>query len=175
MGLIWSTASETNNDYFTIERTKDGIVYDAVGTVDSKAPGGNSTQTLTYSFTDNSFPKEESANNAVFYYRLKQTDFDGNYTYSFISAATCSNYCIGDIRVASENNTVFITISSICSTDVDLAIYNALGQIVSTKRVFIESGDNNLQLDANTIAHGLYILKASTTNQSFQKKFGKQQ
>lgn len=175
MEIVWTTASELNNDFFTIERTMDGTTYDAVGIVDSKTPNGNSSQTLSYSFVDNSFPKEESAYlNRVFYYRLKQTDFNGQYFYSFISAASCSNYCIGNVAVVSDNNAVSINIQSICSTFIDLSVYNTLGQIVSVKRVFVEAGYNNIAMESNAIAQGLYILKASTINQSIQKKFGKQ-
>lgn len=175
MEILWATASELNNDFFTIERTMDGTTYDAIGIVDSKVPNGNSSQTLSYSFVDNSFPKEESAYlNKVFYYRLKQTDFNGQYSYSFISAASCSNHCIGNIAIVSDNNALSINIQSICSTFVDLSVYNTLGQIVSVKRVFVEAGDNNVAMESNAIAQGLYILKASTINQTLQKKFGKQ-
>jgi hypothetical protein len=175
MEIVWTTASELNNDFFTIERTMDGTTYDAIGIVDSKALNGNSSQTLSYSFMDNSFPKEESAYlNKVFYYRLKQTDFNGQYSYSFISAAGCSNHCIGNIAVVSDNNAISINIQSICSTFVDLSVYNTLGQIVSVKRVFVEAGYNNIAMESNAIAQGLYILKASTINQTLQKKFGKQ-
>lgn len=175
MDLNWTTATETNNDYFTIERTKDGLTYDVVGIVDSKAINGTSTQTLSYTFTDNSFPKEELGNTTkLVYYRLKQTDFDGNYTYSEIQAASCTPYCIGDISILSDHNDVLLNLFSVCSVIADFTVYNALGQIVLVKREHIETGNNTIKLDANDMAAGLYVIKVGTLHQTIQKKFGKQ-
>jgi len=73
--LDWATAAEINNDYFTIERSDDGIHFNEI----HRQPGsGNSTSRRTYSATDNSPMQGYS------YYRLKQTDYDGRYTYSEI-------------------------------------------------------------------------------------------
>ncbi|HLG34709.1 MAG TPA: T9SS type A sorting domain-containing protein [Bacteroidia bacterium] len=66
--LKWSTATEINNDYFKIERTMDGIIFETIGIVDG---AGNSNQVRNYSFTDNN--PDKGANN----YRLTQVDFDG--------------------------------------------------------------------------------------------------
>lgn len=67
--LYWSTASEYNNDYFTIERSSDGESWETI----SKLSGsGNSTQPLFYSYLDPTFKR-----NNLNYYRLSQTDFDG--------------------------------------------------------------------------------------------------
>jgi hypothetical protein len=76
VALNWSTASEQENSYFTCERSTDASSFSAVTKVLSKAPGGNSSSTLTYSSLDAS-PLE-----GVSYYRLKQTDIKGQSTYS---------------------------------------------------------------------------------------------
>jgi hypothetical protein len=70
--LKWSTASEMNSDYFTIEESLDGIDWKSVGI---KSGAGNSNQVLSYSY---SVPFS-SFN--YHYYRLKQTDYDGNFKY----------------------------------------------------------------------------------------------
>jgi hypothetical protein len=67
--LFWSTASEYNNDYFTVIKTRDGTNFYNVGFVKG---AGNSNQILYYQYIDNNI--EEGIN----YYTLKQTDFDGN-------------------------------------------------------------------------------------------------
>lgn len=72
--LWWSTATELNNDYFTVEKTLDGIDFNEVGIVN-----GSGT---TYSIHDYSLTDYQLQNSAMTYYRLKQTDFDGNYSYS---------------------------------------------------------------------------------------------
>jgi hypothetical protein len=73
--LHWSTASEDNNDYFTIEKTKDGIDWRPIVTIEG---AGNSTNQLHYSFVD------EDVESIINYYRLKQTDYDGKFKYSDI-------------------------------------------------------------------------------------------
>lgn len=71
--LNWATATEINNDYFTIQRSKDGLIFEDLGTVKG---AGNSTNILNYNFLD----KEPLT--GLSYYRLKQTDFDGQFDYS---------------------------------------------------------------------------------------------
>jgi hypothetical protein len=73
--LLWETLSEWNNDYFTIEKTTDGDTYETVGI---KEAGGTSTQNIKYQLTD------YNVREVINYYRLKQTDFDGKYTFSMI-------------------------------------------------------------------------------------------
>lgn len=73
--LEWITSSEYNNDYFTIQRTPDGKVFEDIAIVDG---AGTTQEQQFYSFVDRSPYKGTS------YYRLKQTDFDGKFEYSDI-------------------------------------------------------------------------------------------
>ena len=66
--LSWQTNSESQNDFFTIEKTLDGKYFEVLGVVNG---AGDSHQTLDYLFIDNNF------GNDMNYYRLSQTDFDG--------------------------------------------------------------------------------------------------
>lgn len=73
--LCWSTASESNNDYFTVEKSSDGKEWREI----AKKPGaGNSVMTLNYSIQD------QNVESIVNYYKLKQTDYDGKFKYSEI-------------------------------------------------------------------------------------------
>lgn len=69
----WSTASEQNNDYFTIQRTHDGRDFEDIGKVSG---AGNSSTLQQYSFND-PFPYRGTS-----YYRIKQTDYNGEFEYS---------------------------------------------------------------------------------------------
>lgn len=71
--LRWTTASEKNNDYFTIEKTTDGKEFYEVGRIEG---AGNSIYHNSYSLTDPNFDQ------VLNYYRLVQTDFDGKKEYS---------------------------------------------------------------------------------------------
>ncbi len=68
--IEWTTASEINNDYFTIEKSTDGVEYEEIGEVKG---AGNSSQSITYELED------EELIPGVVYYRLTQTDFDGQF------------------------------------------------------------------------------------------------
>ncbi|MBK8339860.1 MAG: hypothetical protein IPK99_07605 [Flavobacteriales bacterium] len=75
--LRWSTATETNNYHFAVERSADAEVWETIGTV----PGaGNSQQVVHYAFNDT----EVAA--TVLYYRIGQTDFNGTISYSTVAA-----------------------------------------------------------------------------------------
>ena len=81
--LNWETASENNNEYFTIESSIDGNIFSPLGNLNG---AGNSTQLLHYHFRD------ENPKGDVVYYRIKQTDYNGAFSYSRVIAvhANCN-------------------------------------------------------------------------------------
>lgn len=74
--LDWTTGSESNNRGFSIEHSTDGSTWTSIGFQPSKAEGGNSSGTITYSY------KHINPANRTNFYRLKQIDFDGKWEYS---------------------------------------------------------------------------------------------
>lgn len=70
--VLWETATEINNDFFTIEKSKDGFHFNEIAKLEG---AGNSSQEIEYSFVD------EAPYEGINYYRLKQTDFDGKFEY----------------------------------------------------------------------------------------------
>jgi hypothetical protein len=92
--LYWTTASELNNDFFTIEKTLDGIYFEKVGTENG---AGNSSQLLHYSLTD--FNVRDNIN----YYRLIQTDFDGK--------STTSNLISIDNRILESSKEIVLKVN----------------------------------------------------------------
>ncbi|OON67718.1 hypothetical protein B0919_16075 [Hymenobacter sp. CRA2] len=74
--LTWTTATELNNDYFTVERSADATTWQSVAQVHG---AGNATRQRSYTHLD-----PAPAGRA--YYRLKQTDFDGTATYSAVQS-----------------------------------------------------------------------------------------
>lgn len=73
----WTTLTETNNDYFTVQRSPDGTSFTDIGTIDGS---GNSNEPLSYTFED------ETAVTGINFYRLKQTDYDGRFSLSEVVA-----------------------------------------------------------------------------------------
>jgi hypothetical protein len=76
--LEWETAQEKNNDYFEIQKSSDGISFETIQQVKSKASNGNSHSKLEYEAIDKNVLQNEM------YYRLKQVDFDKSFSYSTI-------------------------------------------------------------------------------------------
>jgi hypothetical protein len=72
--LHWRTASELNNNYFEVQKSTEGILFKSIGQLPGK---GTTTEISTYTFTDDVI-------RPVAYYRLKQVDYDGAFTYSNI-------------------------------------------------------------------------------------------
>jgi surface protein len=126
--LTWQTASEHNNDFFTVERSSDGFNFELIAYVDG---AGNSTSLLSYATQDaNPFV-------GVSYYRLKQTDFDGAFEYSDIRVIVKSDD--SDLLVfPNPSNTGLINFKS--AVDIgELSIYSSEGKLV-----FKETVGNNV-------------------------------
>lgn len=120
--IEWSTASETNNDYFTLERSVNGINWISIHTIQG---AGNSTSILNYIFTDN------QPNNETSYYRLKQTDFDGTIKYSEII----------DIEACKENTTNELTVFPNPSTGTFNFVFNGNMNEVNSIEVYNLMGE----------------------------------
>ncbi|MEZ5006808.1 MAG: Ig-like domain-containing protein [Chitinophagales bacterium] len=74
--LKWMTSSELNNDFFAIERSVDAILWEQIGMVEGN---GTSNSSNSYNYEDANLKA-----GTIYYYRLKQVDFDGSYEYSVV-------------------------------------------------------------------------------------------
>lgn len=161
--LDWETESERDNDYFTIERSKDGENFEVVSTIDG---AGISTELISYQTIDiNPFT-------GISYYRLKQTDMDGHSEYS----ATQSVTVYADVEDIFEivpnpatENSIRLVFSDSKSNDFTARIISITGQ-----EVFISSFELDetwshqfpINLDA-----GIYLVEVlDENNQTFTKR-----
>lgn len=145
--LKWTTTTEINNDYFTIEKSSDGFSFVEIGFIDG---AGNSNANLDYQFIDDNVV--ESTN----YYRLKQTDFDGNYTYSNIIVLT--NNLSNSIYY--NNSTNHIELGGVQGK---IKIYNLQGQEVK----HFTAKENSVYVN---LSKGMYLVSVENKNQIFTKK-----
>lgn len=159
--LNWRTASEINNDFFTIERSTDGIDWEELAIVDG---AGNSSTLLTYQTIDsNPF-------SGTSYYRLKQTDFDGKFEYSEIRSVNIKEF--GDTQVHIYPNPAenLITIVGSLNELEDVTIYNTLGQNVTLLAQQIEKNETQLTIDLSKLNSGSYYIKTRTTANKVYKQ-----
>jgi hypothetical protein len=146
--LIWETAIEINNDYFIVERSWEGVTWHEVATVQG---AGNSSILKSYSTTDHQ-PYDGAS-----YYRLKQVDFDGQYTYSQ-SVKVERQVELQNISVFPNptSSTLHITV---VSAEVD--IFDINGMNLSSE-VKIAAGLQNIDIDMSGLRSGIYYLKAGS-------------
>jgi PKD repeat protein len=165
--LKWSTASEINNDYFTIERSSDAVTWNVISTV---AGAGNSNALLNYQFED------DSPLNGTNYYRLKQTDFNGEFEYfDIVAVENCSNNT-GEISIYPNPviNQLNITISSVNDANATVLIYDLLGNIVLEKPSSqLTKGNNKITINTEQLAKAMYMLVIEKEGQQYQLKFTK--
>lgn len=147
--INWSTESEQNNDYFTIEKSYDAITYFELATIPG---GGNSATTLTYTYTDS------NPSNGVAYYRLKQTDFDGAYTLYNVVATNCNTAGFEVNQINMNNNQLTFNIVNSLDETINVFLYDYRGRLIETNRVMTKEGITNVQLDNLKLSTGIYML-----------------
>lgn len=153
--LNWQTATEVNNDYFVVESSTDMINFKEIGRVDG---AGNSNNVISYQYLDyTSFDK-------VIYYRLKQVDFDGVYTFSDIVAVKKSNE--GDVNIYPNpaKEALFLDVNSKEEAVYTIRYVNVLGATVQEKLVVAE-GNNTYQLtEFKQLNSGIYFVQLINDN-----------
>lgn len=160
--LSWSTASEINNDYFTVQRSDDGVSFRDIGQVNG---AGTSSQLHNYSFID---PQPVSG---IAYYRLKQTDFNGASTFSkIVAGATCGD--MNDyIDAYNSGNGITITVNVGQATDYTVTVFDDRGRIMINRGISAAEGANNFLLDGIIPATGVYLVKVTGNDgRSFTKR-----
>jgi len=157
--IDWQTASEINNDYFIIERSKDLLNWEEIAKIDG---AGNSSSPLSYSNTDrNPFL-------GISYYRLKQTDFNGQFEYSQVRSVNITSSV--NLQVFPNPTVSQITIVGNSSELEKVAIYNTVGQNVTILTQQIENNGTRVVIDITQLSSGIYYIKTETTANKLYKE-----
>jgi hypothetical protein len=168
--INWSTAEEINNDYFTIERSSNGVTFEDI----TEEPGaGNSSDTIKYKIIDN----EPLVGNT--YYRLKQTDFDGKFEeFDIIAVSFIKNKdgsCVFKISPNPCLGSCNLSLSQ-CEEEgnetIQIEIIDAGGnKIISDVPYRNYDGSFNYHINTNNnLAPGVYIVNAKSLNERYTKK-----
>jgi len=149
--LDWKTASEKNNDYFTIERSTDYVNFEPIQNIQG---AGNSMNVLSYHAYD------ERPTAGRIYYRLKQTDFDGTFAYSNIVTVEVESLMIhNELRANVQHNT--IQISGVAAKESsEVALIGMDGRIHKRVRKAAElDGSMHIEISDVHLATGYYLLQ----------------
>lgn len=143
--LNWVTATEVNNDFFTIERSSDNIQWNEIKKVKG---AGNSTDLRNYT----SFDENPTAGTS--HYRIRQTDFDGKTTYSEVRTIrnTGSTKSISLFPVPNAGNTINITGVKDYQKN-ELTLLNAAGNIIFATTLSASS------VELPSLATGVYFIR----------------
>jgi hypothetical protein len=156
--LNWTTATEVNNQGFEIERSADGLNFNQVGYV----PGfGTTTEPKSYSYTD------QSVNSGVNYYRLKQIDFDGSFTYSGVAEVEVSLPTVFSLEQNYPNPfnpSTSIQFSLPIDAQVKINVYNVVGENVSEiVSGNFSAGTHKINFNPITLTSGIYFYRLDAT------------
>jgi hypothetical protein len=166
--LLWSTATELNNLGFEIERSIDNLDnFVTVGFVEGK---GSSTEINYYSFNDN--PELSGVNQL--YYRLKQVDFDGTFSYSDVVNVTYdvpAEFVLSQNYPNPFNPSTRINYFVPKESFVSIKVYDFLGREVTALVSETKStGSYEIVFDASNLPSGTYFYTLRTDNYSSTKK-----
>lgn len=163
--LIWSTASERNNAYFSVEHSADGLHYREIGQVQG---GGDSGRRLDYAFT-HAYPRQ-----GLNYYRLRQVDLDGAYEYSpvrslrFDDAQGLAGAVLYPSPVAA---TLTVRLPDVDASDTHWQILDT--RLRTVAKGFWAAGRQTIEIAVDGIAAGLYALQLISHEETAVLRFVK--
>ncbi len=155
--ISWQTATETNNSHFNLERSNNIVDFKIINTQKGQ---DNSQTPKYYSYTDAQNIEE------TVYYRLKQLDFDGKFSYSNIIAL---NATAGNTLVVYPNpfsNEINITLDAPFSASTKIYLYDMFGRNLALE---ILPNGNNVICKPNNLPTGSYVLKIITAKAVYNK------
>ena len=161
--LLWVTGSEINNDYFTVERSYDAINFEDVLT---KNGAGNSNQTLYYSALD------ANPLTGILFYRLRQTDFNGEFSHSQVVSVFIGEDETVSIFPNPAHDFVTIAFSgNIAGGYKTVELTDILGNsIINISKRFTEQ-DRVEILNISLLSKGVYFVRiADSAGTSFTRK-----
>ncbi|GAA3925366.1 T9SS type A sorting domain-containing protein [Hymenobacter algoricola] len=150
--LNWATASEKNNDHFDVQRSSDGHEFKTIGTVRGQ---GNATKVSAYTFTD------QEALAGLRYYRLRQVDTDGTFSFSPVRA------------VADDNAVLAYPSPTYDRLNLPMSAVGQPYQVLSSlgQRVLQGSVPANGVVEVVKLPAGSYILKVGTGRGQLVQRF----
>lgn len=165
--IYWTTSSETDNDFFTLQRSFDGLVFEDIATIDG---AGNSISAINYSYND--FEIREGYH----YYRLKATEFSGISSWSDVillkrevqEAAT-----IFDIYPVPAIDELIVQLDD-ATISGQINVFDLSGKYLLGQDVDLTEGVNQVKLNISELSPGLYMLTWETSNGIEVQRFVKE-
>jgi hypothetical protein len=155
--IYWSTASETNNDHFEIERSDDGRNFIPIANVKAV---GNSSSITNYSYVD------KKLNSTVAYYRIKQVDVNGSITYTSIASIKNNQSNNSTEIFAASNKNITVRFTSVQSS-ASVSVYSINGQTLLHKN-FQQA--NYIAFALGNAVPGIYVVQVIDQDKNISSK-----
>ena len=152
--LNWQTATEIDNDFFVIERSTNGLLWEELTKVDG---AGNSFTTLNYSVKDN------EPHLGISYYRLKQVDFNGQFSYSEIASVTIEDQMSSKVNIFPNPTNNLITIEGNQDELEQIEVYTLLGKNITSLTSIVIINEQKTAIDLSSLNAGVYVVTTKTT------------
>ena len=150
--IKWATASETDNDYFIVERSVDGIEF---VNIHQEAGQGTVSNETYYSFLDSNAPEGLS------YYRVKQFDFNGasesSNTFTVIRGEV--SFVLTGVVPTVASTSVDINYHAALNSKVEMTIFDVSGKLISQSVLASQTGANTETIDLSNYASGVYFVR----------------
>ncbi|MCB0514828.1 MAG: T9SS type A sorting domain-containing protein [Bacteroidetes bacterium] len=163
--LTWVTATETDNDYFTLEASTDGTHFEVIAVVDG---AGTSTSTNSYSFL------HEDAATGVTYYRISYTDVYGRtVTHTKVVTLTreATGFVINNVYPVPSSDLLNVEFNASTEGAVIVRVYDVTGRMVTEQQIDVTAGLNKHQLDIRQLPVGNYFLTLTNGTDAVTEKF----
>lgn len=165
VSLDWKTASEIDNDFFSVERSSNGVDFFEIGQV---VGNGTTNELQQYDFVD------KSPLNGVSYYRLRQVDYDGAFEYSNVAdvSIALANFAFNVYPNPIEDNRAIVEMRNVGEGDASIRVYNSVGKVVLNKTVALNPNQAlkyDLAFERNTPT-GIYIVEVRSGQNRYIRK-----
>ena len=162
--IHWTTASETNNKGFEVQRSVNGGAFETIAFVHG---AGNSNRSLDYQFKD--ADANQSVENC---YRLKQIDFDGTNDYSNVACIAAQKLVkqVIDVKPNPFNNEINLSIQSEKDGLAIIELIDVVGKVQLVKNVAIVSGNNQVTFETTQMKNGIYFIRINQHGQITTKR-----
>lgn len=165
VNLRWSTATETNNRGFEVQKSSDKSSWNTIGFVNGT---GNSSAPKNYSYAD------KNNTTGTVYYRLRQVDFDGtskNFDAITVNVSAPVSFALNQNYPNPFNPSTVISYSVPNETRVELSVYTLTGQLVRTLVNQVQAaGTYNVPFNASDLTSGLYVYQLKAAGSVMTRK-----
>ena len=157
--IEWTTATEKNNDYFSLERSDDAVNFTEIARV---AGAGSSIEPIDYAYTDYGIHGGDN------YYRLVQVDYDGTRTASEIIVANCIESEVDEPEVQAYPNPfsgeLTLVLDNFNNRAATIEVYDMLGKLIYIQKADAPQNYYEMILNLSNLPSGAYTVRVSTTD-----------